>query len=97
MEITLFDYIVFFLFVGGVALFGCSFYFRSSRGAAAFTAAAEKRLCIFLRFICLIFAVDKLCKLKSQNFLCLVKLAALPGLHCVYLFKGQESEHSYAL
>ena len=39
MEITLFDYIVFFLFVGGVALFGCSFYFRSSRGAAAFTAA----------------------------------------------------------
>lgn len=39
MEITLLDYIVFFLFVGGVALFGCSFYFRSRRGSAAFTAA----------------------------------------------------------
>lgn len=39
MEITLLDYLVFFLFVGGVALFGCSFYFRSRRGAAAFTAA----------------------------------------------------------
>ena len=39
MEITLFDYIVFFLFVGGVALFGCSFYFRSRQGAAAFTKA----------------------------------------------------------
>lgn len=39
MEITSLDYIVFFLFVGGVALFGCSFYFRSRKGAAAFTAA----------------------------------------------------------
>ena len=39
MEITLFDYIVFFLFVGGVALFGCSFYFRSRQGASAFTKA----------------------------------------------------------
>lgn len=39
MEITLLDYLVFFLFVGGVALFGCSFYFRSRKGAAAFTAA----------------------------------------------------------
>lgn len=39
MEITVLDYIVFFLFVGGVALFGCSFYFRSSQGAAAFTKA----------------------------------------------------------
>jgi len=39
MEITLLDYIVFFLFVGGVALFGCSFYFRSRRASAAFTAA----------------------------------------------------------
>lgn len=39
MDITLLDYLVFFVFVGGVALFGCSFYFRSSKGAAAFTAA----------------------------------------------------------
>ena len=39
MELTLLDYIVFFLFVGGVALFGCSFYFKSRRGAAAFTMA----------------------------------------------------------
>ena len=39
MDITALDYIVFFLFVGGVALFGCSFYFRSRKGAAAFTAA----------------------------------------------------------
>ncbi len=39
MEITVIDYIIFFLFVGGVALFGCSFYFRSRKGAAAFTAA----------------------------------------------------------
>ena len=41
MEITLLDYLVFFVFVGGVALFGCSFYFRSRKGAAAFTAADE--------------------------------------------------------
>ena len=39
MEITVLDYIVFFLFVGGVALFGCSFFFKSSKGASAFTAA----------------------------------------------------------
>ena len=39
MELTLLDYIVFFLFVGGVALFGCSFFFKSRRGVAAFTAA----------------------------------------------------------
>ena len=39
MELTLLDYIVFFIFVGGVALFGCSFYFRSSKGASAFTKA----------------------------------------------------------
>lgn len=39
MDITLLDYIVFFLFVGGVALFGCSFYFKSRKGAAAFTKA----------------------------------------------------------
>lgn len=39
METTLLDYLVFFLFVGGVALFGCSFYFRSRKGTAAFTAA----------------------------------------------------------
>lgn len=39
MDITFLDYLVFFLFVGGVALFGCSFYFKSRKGAAAFTAA----------------------------------------------------------
>ena len=39
MEITILDYLVFFIFVGGVALFGCSFYFRSRKGAAAFTTA----------------------------------------------------------
>lgn len=39
MELALLDYIVFFLFVGGVALFGCSFFKKSRRGAAAFTAA----------------------------------------------------------
>ena len=39
MELTILDYIVFFLFVGGVALFGCSFFFKSRRGVAAFTAA----------------------------------------------------------
>lgn len=39
MDITILDYIVFFLFVGGVALFGCSFYFKSRKGAAAFTKA----------------------------------------------------------
>lgn len=39
MDITLLDYLVFFLFVGGVALFGCSFYFRSRSDAASFTAA----------------------------------------------------------
>lgn len=32
MELTLLDYIVFFLFVGGVTAFGCSFFFRSRRG-----------------------------------------------------------------
>ncbi len=39
MELTLLDYIIFFVFVGGVALFGCSFYYKSRKGAAAFTAA----------------------------------------------------------
>ncbi len=39
MEITILDYIVFFLFVGGVALFGCSFFFKSRKGASTFTAA----------------------------------------------------------
>lgn len=39
MEITILDYIVFSLFVGGVALFGCSFFFKSRKGASAFTAA----------------------------------------------------------
>ncbi len=39
MELTLLDFIVFFIFVGGVALFGCSFYKSSKKGAAAFTKA----------------------------------------------------------
>lgn len=39
MEITILDYIIFFLFVGGVALFGCSFYFKSRKGVSAFTKA----------------------------------------------------------
>lgn len=39
MEITSLDYIIFFIFIGGVALFGCSFYFKSSKGSASFTAA----------------------------------------------------------
>lgn len=39
MGITWIDYLIFFAFVAGVVLFGCSFYFRSSRGAAAFTKA----------------------------------------------------------
>ena len=39
MELTLLDYIVFFLFIGGVTTFGCSFFRKSRRGAAAFTAA----------------------------------------------------------
>lgn len=39
MELTPLDYIVFFLFVGGVTAFGCSFFFRSRRGVESFTAA----------------------------------------------------------
>lgn len=39
MEITFLDYLVFFIFVGGVALFGCSFYFKSRKSSAAFTRA----------------------------------------------------------
>lgn len=39
MEIAVLDYIVFFLFVGGVALFGCSFWLRSRKSADSFTAA----------------------------------------------------------
>lgn len=39
MGITVIDIIVFFLFVGGVALFGCSFFTKSSKGAKAFTSA----------------------------------------------------------
>ena len=39
MELTILDVIVFFVFVGGVALFGCSFYKNSKKGAAAFTRA----------------------------------------------------------
>ena len=37
MELTILDYLVFFVFVGGVALFGCSFYRESKKGTAAFT------------------------------------------------------------
>lgn len=39
MELTVLDYIVFFIFIGGVSLFGCSFYRSSRKGAAAFTKA----------------------------------------------------------
>lgn len=39
MELTLFDFIIFFVFVGGVALFGCSFYKKSKSGSSAFTKA----------------------------------------------------------
>ena len=39
MGLTILDYIVFFIFVGGVALFGCSFYFKSKGSASAFTKA----------------------------------------------------------
>ena len=39
MELTILDYLVFFVFVGGVALFGCSFYRESKKGTAAFTKA----------------------------------------------------------
>ena len=39
MDITLLDYLVFFVFVSVVVLFGCSFYFRSRKGAASFTSA----------------------------------------------------------
>jgi transporter, SSS family len=40
MEITIIDYIVFFLFVGGVALFGCSFWMKSRKSANSFTSAS---------------------------------------------------------
>lgn len=39
MELTLLDFIIFFVFVGGVALFGCSFYKKSKSGTSAFTKA----------------------------------------------------------
>lgn len=39
MELTLLDYLVFFVFVGGVALFGCSFYRSSRKSTSAFTRA----------------------------------------------------------
>ena len=39
MELTILDYLVFFVFVVGVVLFGCSFYRKSRTGAAAFTKA----------------------------------------------------------
>ena len=39
MELTVLDYIVFFVFVVGVTLLGCSFYIKSRKGASAFTAA----------------------------------------------------------
>ncbi len=40
MEITLLDYILFFVFIAGVTVFGCSFYFKSSKSSNAFTAAS---------------------------------------------------------
>lgn len=39
MELTVLDYIVFAVFVGGVAVFGGSFYRKSKNGASAFTKA----------------------------------------------------------
>lgn len=39
MELPLLDYIIFFIFVGGVALFGCSFYFKNKREVTTFTVA----------------------------------------------------------
>jgi len=42
MELTALDYLVFFVFVIGVVLFGCSFFFRSRKNASAFTAAEGK-------------------------------------------------------
>ena len=39
MDISFIDYLVFFIFVGGVALFGCSFYKSSRKGVSAFTKA----------------------------------------------------------
>ncbi len=39
MELTILDYIVFAVFVGGVALFGGTFYKKSKTGASAFTKA----------------------------------------------------------
>lgn len=39
MEISILDYIVFFVFVGGVAIFGCSFWFKSRKNSQAFTSA----------------------------------------------------------
>ena len=39
MELTILDYIVFFVFVGAVALFGCSFWLKSRKSADSFTAA----------------------------------------------------------
>ncbi|MCQ2183856.1 MAG: sodium:solute symporter [Bacteroidales bacterium] len=39
MELSFWDYLIFFVFVGGVALFGCSFYKKSKKGASAFTKA----------------------------------------------------------
>lgn len=39
MELTALDYVVFFVFVGGVSLFGCSFFKKSRKGAESFTKA----------------------------------------------------------
>ena len=39
MELTFLDYLVFFVFTGGVALFGCSFYLKSKGSTEAFTKA----------------------------------------------------------
>ena len=39
MELTFLDYLVFFAFLSGVVIFGCSFYGKSKTGASAFTKA----------------------------------------------------------
>ncbi len=41
MELSIFDFIVFFIFIAGTILFGCSF-FSKSRDAADYTAAGGK-------------------------------------------------------
>ena len=50
-----------------------------------------------LCLLCFLLAVYQLGQLKGQNFLCLVNLGILPGVHLVNLLQRQEGEHSDAL